>query len=167
MRCLSICTRMLKSRRRRTFQGKESGSFRHSFLSQRLLASRPSTYRWGDIYTAMERGAVDGFVMTHFGFVNDFDWHEVSKYVIDYPLYQGTAIILANPKKWGQLPPEVQKGIIDLKKESIEQAISDYYAPLNQKDWKLMTDEGSKRSSSLRKTQRLSARWPTSRLGSR
>ena len=110
----------------------------------KALGVAPINLPVGDIYTAMERGAVDGFVMTHFGFVNDFSWHEVSKYVIDYPLYQGTAIILANPKKWSQLPPEVQKGIIDLKKESIEQAISDYYAPLNQKDWKLMTDKGVK-----------------------
>jgi TRAP-type C4-dicarboxylate transport system substrate-binding protein len=106
------------------------------------LGAVPINLPMGDIYTAMERGAVDGFVMTHLGFVNDFSWHEVTKHVIEYPLYQATAVILVNPKKWNMLPANVQKEIIEFKKSTVDPAVSDYYTQLSHKDWKLMMDKG-------------------------
>jgi len=110
----------------------------------KALGAVPINLPMGDIYTAMERGAVDGFVMTHFGFVKDFSWHEVTKYVIDYPVYQGTAVILANPKKWNEIPADVQGEIIAFKKSTIDPAIHEYYAELSGKDWQLMMDNGVK-----------------------
>lgn len=108
------------------------------------LGAVPINLPMGDIYTAMERGAVDGFVMTHFGFVKDFSWHEVTKHAIDYPLYQGTAVILVNPKKWNEIPPDVQEEIIGFKKSTVDPAIHNYYADLSDKDWQLMMDKGVK-----------------------
>jgi TRAP-type C4-dicarboxylate transport system substrate-binding protein len=108
------------------------------------LGSAPINLPMGDIYTAMERGAVDGFVMTHTGFVKDFSWHEVTKHVIAYPLYQATAVILVNPSKWNQLPANIQKEIIAFKHSIVDPAVSDYYIQLSQKDWKLMMDKGVK-----------------------
>lgn len=110
----------------------------------KALGSAPINLPMGDIYTAMERGAVDGFVMTHLGFVKDFSWHEVTKHVIRYPLYQATAVILANPSKWNKLPADVQKQIIAFKKSTVDPAVSDYYVQLSDKDWKLMMDKGVK-----------------------
>jgi TRAP-type C4-dicarboxylate transport system substrate-binding protein len=110
----------------------------------KALGAVPINLPMGDIYTAMERGAVDGFVMTYFGFVKDFSWHEVSKYVIEYPLYQGTAIILVNPKKWSGLPADVQKEFIAFKKNTIDPAIHKYYAELSQQEWQMMIDKGVK-----------------------
>jgi len=104
----------------------------------------PINLPMGDIYTAMERGAVDGFVQVHNGFVKDFSWHEVTKYVIDYPLYEATAVVLANPKKWAQVPASVQKKIIDFKAMVIDPAIYEYYEKENDKDWQLMIDKGVK-----------------------
>lgn len=108
------------------------------------LKAVPINLPMGDIYTAMERGAVDGFVMTHFGFVTDFSWHEVTKYVIDYDLYRGTAFILANPKKWNKLPPEVRKEIVEYKKREINPKIEKYYTELSDKMWQLMLSKGVK-----------------------
>ena len=110
----------------------------------KALGAVPINLPMGDIYTAMERGAVDGFVMTHSSFVTDFSWHEVTKYVIEYPLYQATAIILVNPKKWNELATDVQKAIITFKQSTVDPATSDYYAQISDKDWKLMIDKGVK-----------------------
>ncbi|NIS71890.1 MAG: hypothetical protein GTO12_24055 [Proteobacteria bacterium] len=108
----------------------------------KALGAVPINLPMGDIYTAMERGAVDGFVMTHLGFVADFSWHEVTKYVIDYPLYQATAVILANPKKWNEIPAGVRSEIISFKKQTIDPAVSDYYIQLSDRDWQLMIEKG-------------------------
>ena len=104
----------------------------------------PINLPMGDIYTAMERGAVDGFVMTHMGFVTDFSWHEVTKYVIDYDLYQGTAFILANPKKWNKIPADVRQQIGEYKKNVINKEIADFYANVAAERWKMMLDKGVK-----------------------
>ena len=64
--------------------------------------------------------------------------------MIDYPLYQATAVILVNPKKWNQLPANVQKDIIAFKQSTVDPAISDYYIQLSKKDWQIMMDKGVK-----------------------
>ena len=110
----------------------------------KALGAVPINLPMGDIYTAMERGAVDGFVMTHFGFVKDFSWHEVTKYAIDYDLYRGTAWILVNPKKWNEIPPDVQKEIIAFKKSMINPEIEDYYTKVSAERWQLLLDKGVK-----------------------
>jgi TRAP-type C4-dicarboxylate transport system substrate-binding protein len=128
----------------RDFTGKKIRVFPPFIPFMKTLHAVPINLPMGDIYTAMERGAVDGFVMVNFGFVSDFSWNEVTKYVIDYPLYQGTAVILANSKKWKQLPANVQKEIIAFKKSDIDPIINDYYKKLGDKEWKLMIDKGVK-----------------------
>ena len=131
-------------KRPKDFAGKKIRVFRPFIPLVKALGAVPINLPMGDIYTAMERGAVDGFVMTHFGFVKDFSWHEVTKHVIDYPVYQGTAVILVNPKKWNEIPADVQSEIIAFKKSTIDPAIHEYYAELSSKDWQLMMDNGVK-----------------------
>ena len=126
------------------FAGKKIRVFPPFIPLIKALEAVPINLPMGDIYTAMERGAVDGFVMTHFGFVKDFSWHEVSKYAIDYPVYQGTAVILVNPKTWSQIPEDVQNKIIRFKKNKIDPAINQYYADLSDAEWQLMMDNGVK-----------------------
>jgi len=110
----------------------------------KALGAVPVNLPMGDIYTAMERGAVDGFVMTHFGFVKDFSWHEVTKYVIDYDLYQGTAIVLVNPKKWNKIPADVRKQIIEFKKTAANAASAEFFKNISAERWQLMLDKGVK-----------------------
>lgn len=134
----------LEVKKPKDLAGKKIRVFSPFIPLTKALGAVPINLPMGDIYTAMERGAVDGFVMTHFGFVKDFSWHEVTKYVIDYPVYQGTAVILANPKKWNEIPADVQGEIIAFKKSTIDPAIHEYYAELSGKDWQLMMDNGVK-----------------------
>jgi TRAP-type C4-dicarboxylate transport system substrate-binding protein len=134
----------LEVKKPKDLAGKKIRVFRPFIPLIKALGAVPINLPMGDIYTAMERGAVDGFVMTHFGFVKDFSWHEVTKYAIDYPVYQGTAIILVNPKRWNEIPADVQGEIIAFKKSTIDPAIHEYYAELSGKDWQLMMDNGVK-----------------------
>jgi TRAP-type transport system periplasmic protein len=124
--------------------GKRIRIFQPFIPLTKALGAAPINLPMGDVYTAMERGAVEGFVMVHFGFVKDFSWHEVTKYVIDHPMYDGTAVILVNPKRWNEIPANVQDQIIAFKKSAIDPAIHEYYAKLGDKEWQLMMEKGVK-----------------------
>lgn len=102
------------------------------------LGAVPINLPMGDIYTAMERGAVDGFVMTHYGFVTDWSWQEVTKYVIDYPLYTTAAYVLVNPDTWNKLPPNVQQEIREFKINKIDPVALEYYTQVSDETWKQM-----------------------------
>jgi TRAP-type C4-dicarboxylate transport system substrate-binding protein len=110
----------------------------------KAVGAAPINLPIGDIYTAMERGAIDGFVQSPLGFVTDFSWHEVTDYVLTYPLYKAVAVILVNPKKWNQLSPDLQKAIIEYKDTEINEAIAEYYTNLRQERWDLMIEKGVK-----------------------
>jgi len=110
----------------------------------KALGAVPVNLPMGDIYTAMERGAVDGFVMTHFGFVKDFSWHEVTKYVIDYDIYRGTSNLLINPKKWNQIPANIRQEIIEFKKTEVNPAAAEWFGNLYSERWQLLLDSGVK-----------------------
>jgi len=124
--------------------GKKIRIFQPFIPLTKALGAVPINLPMGDVYTAMERGAVDGFFMVHFGFVKDFSWHEVTKYVIDYPMYDGTAVILVNPKRWNELSANVQEEIIAFKKSTIDPVIPEYYEKLGDKEWQLMMEKGVK-----------------------
>lgn len=110
----------------------------------KAIGAVPVTLPMGDIYTAMERGTVDGFVMVPTGFVKDFSWNEVTKYALDHPVYQATAVILANKNKFNKLPEDVQKGIIKFKQEIVDPAVAGYYGKLRLDDWNALTKGGVK-----------------------
>lgn len=126
------------------FKGKKIRVFPPFIPLIKSLGAVPINLPMGDIYTAMERGAVDGFVMTNTGFVSDFSWHEVTKHVYKYPLYEATAVILVNPKKWNALPADVQQAIVEFKAKEIDPAIASYYKQLADQEWKKMEDSGVK-----------------------
>lgn len=77
------------------------------------LGTAPITMPAGDIYLAMERKTVDGFIWPLYDTFNEMGWPEVTKYAIDYPLYQGIAGIFANLNVWNKLSGSQQKLITD------------------------------------------------------
>ena len=82
-------------------------------ILKRLGASTVTTAP-GDIYTALEKGLVDGFCYPYGPAFMEKSWHEVIKYVVEPPLpYQTTGVLIANAKKWDSLPPEVRKEVMD------------------------------------------------------
>ncbi len=61
----------------------------------------------GEVYTALERGVVDGYGWPMQGIL-DLGWQEVTKYRIDPGFYEVDVNVLVNLDKWNQLAPEQQ-----------------------------------------------------------
>ena len=68
-----------------------------------------------EIYSAMERGVVDGFVMNAAGFVDTQSWHEVTRYMIEPGFYRGGLTLIVNPTSWNRLSLELQHKIKEYK----------------------------------------------------
>lgn len=108
------------------------------------LGAVPVMMPMPEIYTAMERGVVDGFAMTTTGFVKAFAWHEVTKYMINPPFYRGSVSLLVNPKRWNQLPASLQDEIIKWKYDEFDPAQGKVYAKFGDAQTKLVTKSGVK-----------------------
>jgi TRAP-type C4-dicarboxylate transport system substrate-binding protein len=61
----------------------------------------------GEVYTALERGTIDGYGWPVQG-VLDLGWDEQTKYRVDPGFYQVDVNILVNLDKWGELSDEVK-----------------------------------------------------------
>jgi len=66
----------------------------------------------GEVYTALERGVVDGYGWPITG-VFDLGWHEKTKYRVDPGFYSAEVSILINKDTWGRLNDKQKKIISD------------------------------------------------------
>lgn len=66
----------------------------------------------GDVYTALERGTVDGYGWPTQG-VLDLGWHEVTKYRVDPPFYRASVEVLVNLDAWNKLTDEQKQVLQD------------------------------------------------------
>ena len=66
----------------------------------------------GEVYTALERGVVDGYGWP-IGGIFDFGWHEKTKYRVDPGFYRAEVSILINKATWGKLSDAQRKVITD------------------------------------------------------
>lgn len=86
----------------------------------KALGSIPIEISPGEVYQALERGVVDGFMWPLVS-IRGYGWHEVTKYVVGPPFYKVSHPILMNAKKWDSLPNHIQKVIMEaLRLEVIE-----------------------------------------------
>jgi len=87
------------------------------------LGTTPVVLGPGDIYTALERGTVDGIGWSATG-VNEGGWTRFLKYWIEPPMYWTSTSITMNLDTWNRLPPELQRVIEEVslayEKESYE-----------------------------------------------
>jgi TRAP-type C4-dicarboxylate transport system substrate-binding protein len=81
----------------------------------KALGAAPVMMQQHEIYSAMDRGVVDGFWMSTGGFVGAHSWHEVTKYMVTHPFYRGGLALIVNPKSWDRVPKDLQKKIKDWK----------------------------------------------------
>jgi len=79
----------------------------------RALGIQPVTMSISDIYTAMERGVVNGFAAPSVG-ATGFGWQEVTKYRINPGFYRPAIVMLLNLDKWKQLPAYVQGKLMEI-----------------------------------------------------
>lgn len=73
----------------------------------KALGAVPISMPPPDIYTAMERGVVDGYILPP-STIRDFGLVPVSKYYVVQPIYQACQFSLINLKVWNSLPKHLQ-----------------------------------------------------------
>jgi TRAP-type C4-dicarboxylate transport system substrate-binding protein len=79
----------------------------------KALGATPIVTKPGDIYQSLERGVVDGYCWPLFT-IRPWGWQEVTKYVVGPGFYKVCHPLLVNLDKWNQLPPEIQKALIEV-----------------------------------------------------
>ena len=104
------------------------------------LGGVPVTTSPGEVYTALERGVVDGYGWPSIK-ISDFGWHEVTKYVIDPGFYQVDVCILINLDTWNRLPKDLQQVLTDVAKE-VEHEASDYFTKIIKEERDHITNKG-------------------------
>lgn len=85
------------------------------------LGATPIVIPPPDIYTALERGVVDGY-MWPAGLIRDWGWQEVTKYVVTPGVYNGANVVLINKDKWDKLPEHLQKLLIEVEDQAAHYA---------------------------------------------
>jgi tripartite ATP-independent transporter DctP family solute receptor len=102
------------------FKGKRIRGYGELMVeSIRALGAAPAFLGAGEVYMALQRGTIDGACsgMTSF-------WERKYFEVVKYSTYSDYAFpifgVLMNLKKWNELPPDIQKIILDSSKEAQE-----------------------------------------------
>jgi len=98
--------------------GKKFRAAAYAIEFMKALGIAPVSLKFGEIYTALDRGMVDGFSWAWSGVV-DRGWSAVCKYVIGPSFFDsgGTSHILMNLDSWKQLPDHLQKLLTNLAAE--------------------------------------------------
>ena len=105
----------------------------------KALGGTPVSVAPGEVYTALERNAIDGYGWTYTG-ISVFGWQEKTKYLIDHPFYSLDTAILMNKKKFESLPADVRKALDDIGAE-VERLVEAQIATrLVEEDQKLKKD---------------------------
>ncbi len=84
------------------------------------LGCVPVEVEFAEVYTAMERGTIDGWTFQFPG-VTGFGWQEVTKYWIDHPFYMHDVVTIINLKKWNSLPQHL-KDVVKAAQVEVESA---------------------------------------------
>ena len=107
----------------------------------RKLGAVPVTIAEPEIYTALERGVVDGFVAPLASGFTRPGFHEVVKYIVNHYFYQIPTHILANQKSWEKLPDDVRQILNDATHE-IESTTVAYYRAIHDNELKKAQELG-------------------------
>lgn len=93
----------------------------------------------GEVYTALERGVVDGYGWPIQG-IFDLNWHEKTKFRVDPGFYNAEVSIVMNQDAWKKLSPKQQEFI---KKEALAlEAMNGVWKKLNSEETKRQAQVG-------------------------
>ncbi|MBW2021672.1 MAG: TRAP transporter substrate-binding protein DctP [Deltaproteobacteria bacterium] len=81
------------------------------------IGAQPVVIPPPDVYTALERGVVDGFIWVA-GLIRDWGWDKVVKYRVEPGFYAATNVVLINKKVWDDLPGNLKKILLDSEVEA-------------------------------------------------
>jgi TRAP-type transport system periplasmic protein len=102
-----------------------------SFLKE--LKAAPVTIPVPEIYTALERGIVDGFIQPLAGGFTSLGFHEVVRYIVNHYFYQLPGTALVNMEFWNKLPAETRNFLVDTVKEN-EKTVAKYFMALHNEE---------------------------------
>lgn len=104
------------------------------------LGIAPVTVEQGEVYTALERGIVEGFGWPILG-PRESGWTEKTKYVIDHVLWNQNATILMNPKSWDKLSPDLQQKVMKATAD-FEHDMADYFNTVSDQERAKLQEQG-------------------------
>jgi TRAP-type C4-dicarboxylate transport system substrate-binding protein len=93
----------------------------------------------GEVYTALERGVVDGYGWPIQG-IFDFNWHEKTKFRVDPGFYNAEVSIIMNLDKYKGLPPKARQ-YLEQQALAYEQ-MNDFWKSYNQNEAKRQAEAG-------------------------
>lgn len=106
----------------------------------KALGAAPVTLPGSDIYTALERGTIDGYAWSILGNVQ-MGWVDVCKYIIEPRIYEMNIEALMNLKTWEGLPKHLQELIMECMIEN-EKNYTKVMAGLAEKEYQEMQEKG-------------------------
>ena len=108
------------------------------------LGMVPITVKFGDTFTALERGLVEGFGFATLG-PREWGWLKNCKYIIDIPFYtRQNTLILMNLDVWNALDEATQNKIMAVTVK-FEPRMEAYFKNLIAEEWKKYDEMGIKR----------------------
>ena len=93
----------------------------------------------GEVYTALERGVVDGYGWPIQG-IFDANWHEKTKYRVDPGFYSAEVSLVMNLAKWNSLT-QAQRDLL-MRNVIAAEAVNDHWKVLNENDTKRQAQAG-------------------------
>jgi TRAP-type transport system periplasmic protein len=93
----------------------------------------------GEVYTALERGVVDGYGWPING-IFDFNWHEKTKYRVDPGFYSAEVSLVMNLDKWKALS-QAQKDLL-MRHVIAHEAANESWKKINEDDIKRQAQAG-------------------------
>lgn len=76
------------------------------------LGATPVVISFGELYSSVEKGVVDGLIWTGVGILN-FKYHEVAPHLIDPVFGSVSYLLMMNLDRWNNLDPAEQKLLLD------------------------------------------------------
>lgn len=108
----------------------------------RSIGASPAAIEPGEVYSALERGVVEGYGWPATG-VSDWGWDAKTKYIIEPGFYQVDVFALINKSQWDKLSAEQKKVLNDAAIE-MENQMEKHFKELAAKERKVLTEKGIK-----------------------
>lgn len=129
-------------------QGKRIRVFPTLLPLVQALGAEPIVLPMGEIYTAMERGAIDGFMQGPLGQAEQFG--DLVKTVVAPGVYRAGFPVLVNSATWAEIPEDVQNELVTFLREDFAprmdtiwaDPIAESQAQMREKGWTFLELSG-------------------------
>jgi len=111
---------------------------------QQALGMTPVNIAVPEIYTALERGVVDGMMYPYIG-PREQGFTKFLKYIVDHPFYKNDINILLNLATWKKFSKSTQERFLEITAKEYDPYITDHAEKTVQAEMALLEKEGVKR----------------------